>query len=337
MPFPTEVLVYGSAFMALVSFFKVLWLIYFILYHETIKQGKAITFKGIFTPFSSLLLLMITSNVGLYLTEAVVFYLEEDSTSELVCRTFQNLFTGITEGTYVYYSSLRAQPIFDQVFPKAGKTAAAGARISPLLFFIQWLLYPISQALKVEDGHKSPLLVKSVYYMSILNGALIILFDVFCLVTFTLYLRSTQIHDGVTDERFLIISRHGITAVAFGLSALAFYVLFSLATTDDYLVVVYLHFSALYFILFRMKMMLHRDKLNKEKERRSKIEYAALCVDSRGLSRQNSLVSNSMGSDWHGQSQGQSLSIGVNANGLRGQSSSKISSQIQMNSKSRHY
>ncbi|KAI9334124.1 hypothetical protein BDR26DRAFT_867363 [Obelidium mucronatum] len=285
MGIPSEYIVYASFAMALVSLLELLWLVHFIVYHEIVQRGKKVTLKEVFTPFSSLLILIALSHIGLYISEGGSTLLRPQQTPMFfVFYTLEDMFGVGFEACYIYYSYLRAEPIFDQVFPSIAKFVSFAVRVSPILFSMQWLPFPISK-LQFKDPQVSKTISMAGDVITMINGTLLVAFDTLCLVTFIRYIQSTQINDGITDSRFLIICRYGITSVSVCLSGLGFFVAYLISEEELCAFIVYMHFSGLFVILFRMKVALHRDKVAKDNERLSKIESVA--AGYRGRQRTN--------------------------------------------------
>ncbi|KAI9334123.1 hypothetical protein BDR26DRAFT_867360 [Obelidium mucronatum] len=265
---------YASFTMASISAIEMIWLIHFIVQCEIMEQGKNVSLKNFFTPFSTILLIMIFFQVGLYVSEGSGIFLGDQRTSNLyhVVYSLEHLCATATEICYVFYSYLRAEPIFDQVFPSTSKLFSVIVKASPLLFAVQWIPYPLSK-LQYSNPQIPKTLITIGDIISAINGSLLVAFDIVCLTVFIKYIRSTEITDGETDARFLIISRHGIASVVICLTSLCMYIVYSVSGGFElWAFIVYVLFSILFMVLVRMKVMLHRDKLEKEKNRRSRIQ-----------------------------------------------------------------
>ncbi|KAI9334118.1 hypothetical protein BDR26DRAFT_867353 [Obelidium mucronatum] len=264
---------YASVAMFCFSLGEMVYLLYFITVREILDQGKRLTIKEVITPFSGLLILMTVCHLGVYGCEAALCVFDEPTIYNGI-KTTQNFFLTAAEVAYIFYSYLRAEPILDQVFPKLDKPVSILVKLSPTVFGSQWLLYALA-GIPFIDPQIPKTLILSSKYLSIFNGVVFLAFDVLCLVTFLFYIRSTTVDEAAaTDEHFLIISRHGVASVIACIIALVFYVLNVVANVNKFFVFIFL--TLLYLILFRMKVMLRRDKIRKSQRRASRIEYAAV-------------------------------------------------------------
>ncbi|KAI9324385.1 hypothetical protein BDR26DRAFT_275068 [Obelidium mucronatum] len=224
---PMLSIVHASFTMASLSIIKLIWLIQFIVKHEVIGEGKKLTLQNVFTPFSTILFLMITCLFCLYAVKGIGLLLAdtEESIPRGILFSIEHFCSTAVLPCYVYYSYLRAGPIFDEVYPYTSKLVSRMVKLAPLLYFAQWIPFPLSR-IQYKDPQVSLTLNFIADTISAVNGVLLILFDIVCLTVFIQYLRSTQINEGNTDSRFLIISRYGIMSTIGALSSLGYFLEF---------------------------------------------------------------------------------------------------------------
>ncbi|KAI9334125.1 hypothetical protein BDR26DRAFT_867365 [Obelidium mucronatum] len=220
------------------------------------------------------------------------YHLQKSSHLLLYYFSFQNFCSIAYEASYIYYSYLRAEPILGQVFSSIAWHVSIAVKASPFLLLIQFTFFPLS-GIQFEDPQLSKNLVLIGNCIGMLNGLLIITFDILCVITFVRYLKSTQVEEGDVDERFLIISRYGIAPPVLCIVGLGLYLYYSVVAESEVLLFcIYLLFTAVFLILFRMKVALHREKVAKENKRRSRIESVQSTATNGGRGGEGSSIRN---------------------------------------------
>ncbi|ORY27597.1 hypothetical protein BCR33DRAFT_858429 [Rhizoclosmatium globosum] len=249
-----------SIVMASFAFILIWVLLYYAIVEENVKMGSKVTLKTIFTPFTTLLLVMIIANLGEYVIEALLFDQYASSlVSTEILETIRTVCDCAGEYSYLTYGLLRADAIVKMIFPK----------FQPILKKLQRFAVPV--AFLVEAGSRILAFVYATnildntillvhYIVSAVNGLLIIFVDAVCLIAFIRFLRRIQEDVDSLDNRFIIISRYGIVSVIVCISALGFSIAYSFTQEETWSLIIYLHFSAIVLVLFLMKRALLEDR-----------------------------------------------------------------------------
>ncbi|KAJ3022713.1 UNVERIFIED_CONTAM: hypothetical protein HDU68_008974 [Siphonaria sp. JEL0065] len=186
MDIPHEFFFHLTIAVGAFSVLELIFLLHFVVYEETLKQGKPV--NEIYKPFASILMLANIAMIGLFACEACLLVNET-----ALIHNIQNLCTIVIESGYIYYSYLRAKPIFAEVFPSVSRPVAFIVKATPLLFGVQWLGTTLSR--EFQDPKVSMILKLFARGMTVLNGAILISFDML------------SIHDLVSHENHVALSK----------------------------------------------------------------------------------------------------------------------------------
>ncbi|KAJ3240999.1 hypothetical protein HDU81_002168 [Chytriomyces hyalinus] len=223
-------------------------------------------------PFSTLLFIMILSNIVLFVCNSIRVSCSDKV--YLITTIFMDVFNFTGEICYMSYAWYRGSAILMLSFPSLTlpvKTtmfllpvASAGQVICDLLKSID-LIPPTQPAGR---------------WFAIGSGTLIVLYDLLITIAFAHYLytcRSSDTGVALDSERFRIIAQHGIVSSSLLLLSLTLYVCAGLLAKSRLTIVlllsiVYTVFFCVAVVLFRMKVVLHQEKVGKESMRVTRLE-----------------------------------------------------------------
>ncbi|ORY43485.1 hypothetical protein BCR33DRAFT_717691 [Rhizoclosmatium globosum] len=245
---------YIASIMTAVSVFLLLGLIYFIIVCEIYTREKELSLKTIFTPFSSLLILMITCQTGVYACEIFAFSEKAYRWTREYAELFavQTWFIVLQEASYLFYSYLRAAPLFEDVFPRIAPALALGMKLMPILFVCQGVI-GVARVVFFDDPEPFEIIAQCDQFIPVLIAVCMLTFDITSLVTFTTFLKRTSVAEKMEDKQFLIISHHGIAAVVVCFLIIVCYAITALFGSADALLLGFLFSTIMYLLLFRMK------------------------------------------------------------------------------------
>ncbi|KAI8828041.1 hypothetical protein BJ741DRAFT_627641 [Chytriomyces cf. hyalinus JEL632] len=180
-------LVYASGLLVAAVAAQFISLVYFVVCVERGKDSKA---ERIATPFTTLLLAMVASILFLGLTEIICIRAVE--TQELSyyepVRVVQYLFMSTSEVSYINYTWLRSRDIVHQTFPKLKGFAKYFIWIHSTFTLLQFT--PALLGLLIPSIPHIIVFVSNVF--TIVVAAATVLFDLFLLILFITYLRSSR-------------------------------------------------------------------------------------------------------------------------------------------------
>ncbi|KAJ3241014.1 hypothetical protein HDU81_002184 [Chytriomyces hyalinus] len=180
-------LVYASGILAVAVTAQFTSLVYFVVYVERGKDSKS---GKIATPFTMLLLTMVTSILLLSLIEIVCIRAVE--TQQLsyyeAIRVVQYLFMSTGEVSYINYTWLRSRDIVHQTFPRVKVFAKYFIWVQSTFTLLQFT--PALLGLLIPSIPHFIVFFSNVF--TILVAAATVLFDLFLLIIFITYLRSSR-------------------------------------------------------------------------------------------------------------------------------------------------
>ncbi|KAJ3406503.1 hypothetical protein HDU80_011102 [Chytriomyces hyalinus] len=180
-------LVYASGVLAVAVAAQFVALVYFVVCVERRKDSKA---ERIATPFTMLLLAMVTSILFLGLTEIICIHAVETQKLSYYepVRVVQYLFMSTCEASYINYTWLRSRDIVHQTFPKLKGFAKYFIWVHSTFTLLQFT--PALLGLLIPSIPHIIVFFANVF--TILVAAATVLFDLFLLILFITYLRSSR-------------------------------------------------------------------------------------------------------------------------------------------------
>ncbi|KAJ3247228.1 hypothetical protein HDU78_004762 [Chytriomyces hyalinus] len=223
-------------------------------------------------PFTALLFTMIMSTIALFACN-IVRAAASDQTY-LITTVFMDAFNFTAEICYMIYSWYRGSSILILSFPSLRIPIQTTIYSLPVVSlgqiscdFLKVLnLIPVAQRL----GR----------WFAIAAGALIVSYDLLIAAAFARYLytcKGAEAGVSLDSERFHIIARHGLVSSFLLLVGLGIYVMSTVLAKSTAVSVLlssllYCLFFCVALVLFRMKVALHREKVEKKSMRATRLE-----------------------------------------------------------------
>ncbi|KAJ3061852.1 hypothetical protein HDU98_002257 [Podochytrium sp. JEL0797] len=215
------------------------------------------------TSFNASLLVFSISILFVHLLEAILLESTDPVLYELL-GTLQNLLLAVIEICYVSYSWKRGSPIVHRIYPTAHthleRLIKAFPAIALLANMPQCVL--VARNLIVAKQSETLTLVLETVENALISvsGMIVLVLDVFLLVSFIKFTRSTiQDTQVKMDPRLAIIARYGMCASTIWLLGVVDGVLYSLGIPDSTLfgLLVFMIANLAFFLLFALKIALY--------------------------------------------------------------------------------
>ncbi|KAI9342328.1 hypothetical protein BDR26DRAFT_1006793 [Obelidium mucronatum] len=241
-------------------------LLYFIFRIQLVQLNKSVTIENVFTPFNSNLLMMGVSQNLMSWSEVgyLLPLIQNPMWNASIALSFRVMGAVLFEYTYVQYSYLRAEHILDDILPKINPYISFYTKHCKYLFLANVITRFVSCGIAFTDTEVSLSLSRASVNMYIVNGVSVLVVDLACLYAFVRYLQRTK---GSAyeepDKQFHIIATHGVASACIFLAVLAFVLVYSLLEEEIWDCLLILTSTATFLVLFKMKVALHREKVER--------------------------------------------------------------------------
>ncbi|KAJ3224852.1 hypothetical protein HDU81_008286 [Chytriomyces hyalinus] len=246
--------------LAVLSLAVLLYLIKFIIHDETLFLGNKLTWRGVSNKFNVALMIGNVS-IGIYYALEVSAILDDPRITSFCGAGAYFCFAGL-QTCLMWYTWLRAEAIFDIVFPKLLPFMRIMVPAATVVLYV-----PSVVALTAAITGTSSVLTVVSHLTVAVSSLLLLVFDVIVCVSFSLYLRKANATVGLLhadNDRFRITCFYGLVTSFFeGLSVFGYVFALTRVSYMEYqtiMVVVRALVLCGFCTLVLLKTALHRQK-----------------------------------------------------------------------------
>ncbi|ORY28913.1 hypothetical protein BCR33DRAFT_843424 [Rhizoclosmatium globosum] len=271
---------------AALSLINLISVITFIAYEnrtkELLRLNEPFSWSRVFSTVNLLLLIMTISQIILHTTLGCRYHLTFESkpiSASLTFTFFEEASVYSIVLCCIHYSWARGSAVFRKVFPKSAKGFKWFVLTSPMIYVITVVTDTVLSwyALQGRPFKPSDFVYQFDSVMTVMVGAVAVIFDVTILVTYIRYLNNTKAEGEEVDIKFQIISWYGVVSSVVAMVAFTLDMVMVMLSFDTvFLNVIYqltiLLLDVLVMILFAIKVRLYQVRVKGPRSRISGVK-----------------------------------------------------------------